>query len=361
MQKINFILLTCLLLTGCTSEQQTEIAETPPIPVIAVTPTIKDIPAYIESIGSLLPSVNMDIFAQVNGTLKEVYIQEGQWVRKNQPLMLIDPINYTIKVREAQAQLAMYQVELQAAQKKLERFRQLAQKDLVAQTDWDEIETQAAKAEAMLALGESKLQSAKNELEDCTLISPIDGRVGKLDAHPGLFINSGPASPLVKISKMDPLLVEFTLTENELFKMPNNEMEFEIQSLCMSNSETPCVKGKLTFFDNHYDQKSGQLLVRGTLPNPDYGFRPGQSVRVKIQVSTLYAAMLIPQKAVRYNDQGTYIYVVDNEKTVCKRQVILGEELGSDVMVMQGLDANEIVITDGHLRASPGLKVDVQL
>ncbi len=360
MHKINLILLTSLLLAGCANDQVSEEDETPLVPVIAVAPTIKDIPVYVESIGTLLPSVNMEICPQVNGTLKEVYITEGQWVKKNQPLMKIDPTNYAIKVREVESQLAMDYIELQAAQKKLNRFKQLAQKDLVAQIEWDEIETQAARAQTQVALSEAKLQEAKINLEDCTLFSPIDGRTGKLDAHPGLLVSSGPSSSLVKISKMDPLLVEFTLTENELFKMPKSNLEFEIQSLCISGPEMPCIKGQLTFFDNHYDQKSGQLLVRGVIPNPDYIFRPGQSIRVRIPVSSLTGAMLIPQKAVRYNDQGTYIYIVDAEKTVGMRQVILGEEQGSDVIVLQGLDANEIVVTDGHLRASPGIKVDVQ-
>ncbi len=360
MYKINLLLLSTLLLAGCTTDQTTELTEPPPIPVIAVTPTIKDIPLYVESIGVLYPSINMEIWPQVTGTLKEVYIKEGQWVTKNQPLMQIDPISYAIKVREAEAQLTMDFIELQAAQKKLDRFRQLAQKDLVAQIEWDEIESQAARAQTMVALSDSKLQEAKNNLEDCTLISPIDGRVGKLDAHPGLLVSSGPASSLIKISKLDPLLIEFTLTEKELFKMPKGDIEFEIQSLCISGPEMPCTKGQLTFFDNQYDQKSGQLLVRGNLSNPDYLFRPGQTIRVKIPISTLTGAMLIPQKAVRYNEQGTYIYVVDAEKTVSMRQIILGDEQESDVIVLQGLDANELVITDGHLRATPGLKVDVQ-
>lgn len=360
MYKKSLILLACLFLVGCETNEEPELTAPPPIPVIAVAPTIKDIPIYVESIGSLFASIHMEVWPQVNGTLKAVYITEGQWVTKNMPLMLIDPTTYAIKVREAEAQLAIDYVELQAAQKKLDRFRQLAQKDLVAQIEWDEIETNAARAQAKLSLSESKLQEAKLDLEDCTLTSPIDGRVGKLDAHPGLIIASGPSSSLAKISKMDPLIVEFTLTENEMFKMPKDNIEIEIESLCISGSEMPCTKGRMTFFDNHYDQKSGQLLGRGTIPNPDYAFRPGQSVRVKIPVSILTNAMLIPQKAIRYNEQGTYIYIVDEEKTVNMRQIILGDEQGSDVIVLQGLDANEIVITDGHLRATPGLKVDVQ-
>lgn len=357
MYKINFILLL-LLLVGCSSEQQTEFKETPPIPVIVVTPTLQDIPIYVESIGRLLPSITMDVCPQVSGTLKEVYVKEGQWVKKNQPLLLIDPSHYAIKVKEAEAQLAMDYVEFEAARKKAERFRQLAQKDLVAQTEWDALESQAEKTKAQVLLGEARLQEAQNDLQDCTLTAPTDGRVGKLDVHPGLIVHSSPTG-LVKISKMDPLIVEFYLTEKEFFKIPSGDIEFEVQSLCISHPGKSPSKGKITFFDNHYDEKSGQLLVRGTLPNEDGTLRPGQNVCIKIPVSKLENALIIPQKAIRYNDQGTYIYIVDSENTVKKRQIILGDDLGNDVIVEQGLDANEKVVTDGHLRVMPESKVEV--
>lgn len=359
MFKKSLILCACLFLYGCQSGQETAPAEKPPIPVIAAPPVVKDIPVYVESIGTLSPSISMEIHPQVIGTLSQVYINEGQWVQKGALLMEIDPKPYAIKVREAEAQLEIKRVELQAAEKKLERFKKLAQKDLVPQIEWDEIETQAARAQAMLELDEARLNAAELDLEHCTLLSPIEGRVGKLDAHPGLLI-TGSSSPLATISRMDPLTIEFAVTESELSKLPKENLEIELQTLCLGTSDEGCTKGQVTFLDNHFDQKTGQLLVRGKVSNPDFSFRPGQTIRVKVPIATSPDRLLIPQKAVRYNEQGTYIYVVDAEKSVVFRQVSLGEEHGSDVIVLEGLDAGEIVISDGHLRASPGIKVDVQ-
>lgn len=359
MFKKSLILCTCLLLSGCQSNHDAAPTEKPPIPVIGAPPVIKDIPIYVESIGTLSPSISMEIRPQVSGTLHEVYITEGQWVEKEALLMEIDPKPYAIKVREGEAQLAINRVELQAAQKKLDRFRKLAQQDLVPQIEWDEIETHVARAQAMLDLDEARLNAAKLDLEHCTLKSPINGRVGKLDAHPG-FLISGSSSPLASISQMDPLTIEFAVTEGELAKLPKENLEIELQTLCVGSSEGSCSKGQVTFLDNHFDQKTGQLLVRGKVSNPDFTLRPGQSLRVKMPIAISPNRLLIPQKAVRYNEQGTYIYVVDAEKSVLFRQVSLGEEHGSDVIVLEGLDPGEIVITDGHLRASPGLKVDVQ-
>lgn len=360
MYKKSLIILTALILTGCETAQEEAQNEQPPIPVLAVTPLIKDIPVYVESIGTLQPSIHIEIRPQVEGTLQEVFVTEGQWMKKNEPLFKIDPISYEIKLQEAQAQLAMDEVELDAANKKLERYRQLAKKDLVPQTEWDELERQAAKAHAVLAMDYARIKAAQLDLEDCTISAPCDGRVGKIDVHPGMLISGGSPASLATLSKMDPLTVEFTVTEQELAKIPKNQIELEIQTLCAPGAEKACTKGAVTFLDNQFDQKTGQLLLRGKVPNPEFNFRPGQSIRVKIPVSIESNVMLIPQKSIRYNDQGTYVYIVDAEKTVVFRQVVLGEEHGNDVVVLEGLDPGEIVITDGHLRATPGLKADVQ-
>jgi len=358
MQKIALTLFSSLTLIGCSSEKKEAMTEKAAIPVIAVHPTIKDIPVYIESIGTFHPSVNMEIQSQISGILAEVYVREGQWVKKSTPLMKIDSRIYEVKVREAEAQIRIDRVESDAAQKKIERFRKLAQRDLVAQVEWDEIVTHADKARAILNLTEAHLESIKLDLENCTLTSPIDGRVGKLDVHPGSLI-SGANSQLITISQMDPLLIEFTVTQQELAKIPTDHPVVEIQALCGSSFGERCATGSITFLDNHFDLKTGQLLVRGKLENPEFAFRPGQMIKLRIPISISPGVMLIPQKAVRYNEQGTYVYIVDIEKTTSIRQIILGEESGKDVIVLEGITPSDIIVTDGHLRVNPGSKVDV--
>lgn len=155
---------------------------------------------------------------------------------------------------------------------------------------------------------------------------------------------------------MDPLVVEFTLTENEFRTLPKEMGEIELQSLC---SHECLAKGTVTFVDNQFDQKSGLLIIRGKVENPRLAMRPGQSVRVKVPVAMKANAKLIPTKAVKYNEQGTFVYVLDADNTVGFRQVHLGSSLGSDVIVLEGIDAAALVITEGHLRLYPGIKVEV--
>jgi multidrug efflux system membrane fusion protein len=350
------IFLSAVFLTGCESKQESSQTEAPPIPVLATAPVIKDIPVYVESIGTLSPSIFMEVLPRVEGAVTEVLVSEGDWVKNETPLFKIDSRPYAIKLQEAEAQLAMDKASSQAAQKKYQRFKQLAQKDLVAQTEWDELESQLEITFANIELDEARVNAAKLELERCTICSPVEGRVGKLDVHPGLLVSPG-QKPLATVVKMDPLIVEFTVTEKEYPKVPREKLEFEIQSLC---SKEVCNKGVVTFMDNHFDSKTGLLLVRGKISNPEYAWRPGQSIRVRFPIGVNSDAKLIPQKSIRYNQSGPYVYAVQQDKTIAFRQVILGTETGSDVIVLEGLNPSEPIITDGHLRLSPGIKVEIK-
>lgn len=351
------MICTLLLVSACDFGQQQPTQEIPKVPVTASTPVTKDVTVYLESIGSLHPTISMEIRPQVTGKIEKTWVHEGQVVKEGTPLFQIDSIPYIIKVHAAEAQLAMDQASFQAIQKKLERFKGLAQKDLISQTEWDELETQLMKAQAALDLDEAQLNAAKLDCEYCTLRSPTSGRVGKLDVHPGLLVISGQNTPLVSIANMDPLIVEFTVTEKEFLQIPSLNVSFEMQPLC---SATITRSGNITFLDNHFDTKNGLLLVRGKIPNPDYSLRPGQSVRIHVPTAVIPQAKLLPQKAIRYNQDGPYVYVVQPDNTVTLRQIVLGIEQGSDQVVQQGIEAHEQVIIDGHLRLSPGAKVDVK-
>lgn len=138
-QKALTLIIAALLFTACEPVQKTGKAAPAPVPVRAATPAIKDVPVYIETMGTLLPSVLMEVRPQVNGVLENVFVHEGNWVKEGTPLFRIDQKSYIIKVQEAEAQLSMDRAALLAAEKKLERFKSLAQKDLIAKTEWDEL------------------------------------------------------------------------------------------------------------------------------------------------------------------------------------------------------------------------------
>lgn len=358
-RSISLVCISAFLLTSCSDEKPVAKKEAAAIPVIVSTPQIKEIVVYMDSIGILQASDLMEVKPEANGKLINVLVDEGQMVRKGDPLFVIDPQRYEIKVKEAEAQLAINQAGFDAIQKKMTRYKGLAERDLIAKTEWDELKAQLKQAQAGLDLDNAHLKLAQLELEDCTLYSPLDGRVGKVDASTGQLVANGQPTPLTTISNLDPLYVEFNVTEKEFPLLPKDSIPFKVQALCAQGMDG-CSNGTVIFIDNHFDPKTGQLLIKGRIGNPDLALRPGQSVRVHIPISLTTNAKVIPQKAIRYNQQGPYVYVVNDDMTVATRQLVLGKEHGNEQIVLEGIEPNERIILEGHLRISPGLKVEIK-
>ena len=349
--------LLSLLTIGCKTEETVAEPTLPAIPVTTASIEINEITDYLEEIGTLQPSALVEIRPQVSGSLQMILVSEGEWVNPGAPLFKIDPIFYEIKVQEAEAQLAMDQAEYRGVVKKLTRFKELAQKDLISKSEWDDLEERKERSQASILLDQARLNTAKLDLDHCTLRSPVEGRVGKIDLHAGSLVSAGQTAPLAAICKMDPLIVEFSVTEKEYPKMPKGEIALDIVSLCDGSL---CKSGSLTFLDNHFDAKTGLLLVRGKVPNVDQLFWPGQTIRVRIPIFTDSRAVLIPQKAIRYNQQGPYVYVVQEDNTVALRQIKVGKEYGEKQVVLEEIDPSTLIILEGHLRLSPGAKVEIK-
>lgn len=354
MRNFFMIFLLVLMLTGCDSPQPPVSTEIPAVLVEVATSQKKDIPIYLETIGLLHASVFMELRPLLSGTLTQVFTKEGQQVKKNDPLFRIDSRSYEIKIQELEAQLAIDQAQLQLLQKKFGRFQSLASKDLVAQTEWDELEGQLKVAEASILLDQARLNSARVDLENCLVRSPVEGQIGKLEVHPGNVVNAS-QSLLGTVAKLDPLIIEFKMTEKEFYEFPKEKVQIEITPLGFSN---PIMKtGTVTFLDHHFDQKCGLILIRGNIANADHSFYPGQSVKVQAFLKTQSNVLLIPQKAIKYHQQGPYVYVVQPDMTIAMRSLVLGDEYENDQIVLEGISSGEVVVTEGHLRLWPGTKV----
>lgn len=361
MRRLNFIALfsaLLLLLSACKSGPDTTQMDPPGIPVAVTTPSILNIPIYVESVGILHPSVHAELRPSVSGKISEILVEEGQWVEKGTPLFKLGSSSYQIKLDELQAQMATNRATLTGLQKKFERYKGLADKSLIAQAEWDDLETQIAKALAAIDADNAKHKIVAGDLQKCTVTSPLAGRIGKLDVHYGLPVSPSQARPLATISQMDPLLLEFNVTEKEFLQISQEHNQVEVKALC---AQCQTVKGTITFFDNQFDEKTGLLLVRAKIENPSLYLRPGQSVHVNVPVSTLVNTLLIPQKAVKYSPQGPYVFVVQDDSTVTIRPLVVGKAVGNQLIVTEGLTPSERIITEGHLRLYPGAKVVEQL
>lgn len=347
-------LLMLVFLTACGKKAPQQSMMQPTAPVRVTHALSRDVPEHLAVTGELKASSVVDIHAQVEGKVVKVYVQEGQWVKKDAPLFLIDPEPYTLKVEEAQAELAKHQAALQESIKTLERFQSLAKKELISQREWDELKAKVATGKSERALSQAKLKSAKLDLSRCQINAPIDGRLGKLDVHPGQKVLQ---EPLAQISTLDPLLCEYKLTEKQFQRLSKDTVELEIQPLSLANVK---LKAKTTFVDNHFDPKSGQILLRAKVINSGYHVRPGQIVRVMIPIVLNKEAIVLAQRAIKHNHQGPYVYVIQEDQTVVERSIKLGVESGDEVMVLEGLSLSDLVVLEGHQRLFSGAKVEVK-
>jgi multidrug efflux system membrane fusion protein len=353
---LRLIIIPILSMILCACSNQPLSKESKAIPVSATSVTQKDVPVFLESLGIVQSSHTVEIRPQISGVLLEVLFQEGQTVKAGDILFVIDPLPAMIKLQEAEASIAMSRTSLLAAQKKLQRYKGLTNPNLIAPVDWDELEAQIAKFQAALQGDQAKESAAKLELERCSIKSPVSGKTGKLTVHKGNLVSASQTTPLISVSCLDPLYVDFSLTEKELAEITDEQMPIEISPLC---DPGVTVQGKLVFLDNGIDTHSGMLHARGVMDNAHNKFWPGQSVRVRLRVAVIANAQMVPLKAVRTNEKGPYVYAVGPDRTAIVRSVTLGAQEGNKVIIETGLDLGDLVITEGHLRLTPGIKVDV--
>lgn len=351
---ISSFVIAAAIVVSCDSAKPSSHEEAS-IPVNAALPIIMDLTIYLEAIGQLEASFYVELRPQIGGVLDRVLVEEGAFVEKGAPLFQIDATSYSLKVEEAKAQVLVDQAEYDAAKKKLNRFQSLADKNLVAQIEWDAMETQVATSNATLAASSAKLRAAFCDLDRCTISAPEKGRIGRINISPGALITQ--EQLLTTILDDNPIMVNFDITEKEYSSLPKTDLQLEVQTLCEKGA---CYHGRITFLDGQVGAKTGLLFARGEIPNEAKKLVPGQYVTIKIPISVAPKVMMIPQKAVKYNQQGPYVYTVSEDKRVEFRQLILGRDENENVVVIEGLASSERVITSSHGRLSPGIKVDVQ-
>jgi RND family efflux transporter MFP subunit len=353
--------ITLLLMVACMGCEQAETkggsSKASGIPVMTTTPVIKDITTYMETIGTLEAAQAFEVRPQVNGTIASILVSEGAWVKRGDVLFTIDARPYEIMVKQAEAQIAIDTANAIAARQKVERLRGLADKDLIPQLEWEGAQASAKASEALISLDNARLAAAQLDLDNCTICAIGDGRMGKINVYPGASISKGQPQPLVVIAQMDPLIAEFFISEKEFPNYDVNLSTVVLQPLCTAASE---IEGEIFFIDNGFESTSGKLLMRASVPNPGICLRPGQSIRVKIAKDFLPQQIVVPQKAIKYDAEGPYAYIIDDANIAMQKHVRLGPQIDEDVVIAEGIADSDNIVTVGHLRLSPGLTVEIK-
>jgi membrane fusion protein (multidrug efflux system) len=368
----------------------------------------RDVPIYSEWIGTLDGLVNADIKAQVTGYLLEQAYKEGSFVSKGQLLFQIDPRTFQAALQLAQGQMAQAEGQLAQAHAELaqaeaqvsvaeanqrrtqldvERYTPLAEQRAITQQDLDNAtqNNQAAKAQvqaavaqvatarAMITASTAAVQSAKASVDSAQinlgftrLTSPIDGIPGIAQQQVGSLVS--PASPTITtVSTLDPIKVYFTVSEQEFLdythRFPTAESrqaDFRSKELqlILANGTTYPHTGKFDFADRQVDVRTGALRLAGLFPNPGNTLRPGLYGRVRAAMRVQNGALLVPQRAVS-ELQGSYqVAVVDGQNKVSIQTVMVGERIGSQWLINDGLKPGDRVVAEGVQKVRPGVLVN---
>jgi membrane fusion protein, multidrug efflux system len=346
--------------SGC-SRTAVEAAPSMPAPLVTVIKaTAQDVPRYLDEIGRNAAFESVTVTPQVGGRIVERHFQDGENLSKGQLLFVIDPRPYQAQLDSAQAALAQAKAALDLAKIQFARDEEVIGSRAISKQDYDTKKNAVDVDQAQVEAAQATLETAKLNLEYCYIRSPIYGRAGARLVDVGNVVQAN-ATSLLSIQRLDPIYANFTITESDLPGVQKQMSSGTLRAAVRlpSDPETTARTGRVEFLDNAVQNGSGTVNLRATMSNSDHHFWPGQFVDVKLVLSTEKGAVLIPSQAAQISQQGPFVYVVKSDDTTELRPVKLGQRQGDQVVVTQGVAANERVVLAGQMLIRPGGKVRV--
>jgi len=398
--------LSAIFLTGCVNKAQQKF-ERPPAPVSVTAAVAQDVPTYLDAIGKTVAREVVSIQPQVSCRIMKIHFTDGANVRKGDLLFTIDTRPFEANVQQAQANLAKDQALKKQAEANLardvaqakwglvqvERYRKLVEEGVVAREQYEQLRANLdalnATAEASRAAVHSAdeaikvdaaaIASAKVQLSYCYIRAPIDGRAGQRLADIGNVVSpggsnnansgsggsdsgaAGNSNSLLIIERLDPIYADFTISQNSLTAVQQQMRQGTLRAeVRLPDTPGNSVIGQLTFLDNTVQNTTGQVTLRATIPNLGHQFWPGRFVNIRLVLNTIRGAVLVPASAPQMSANGSFVYVVKQDSTAEQRPVSLGQRQGDLIVVDEGIQAGERVVTNGQLGVTPGGKVSIE-
>ncbi len=352
-----------IFLAGCGKSPDASKSPAPPPRLVTTAKVIaRDSPLYVDEIGTCAAQETVSIQAQVTGQITERHFADGADVKKGEPLFTIDPRPYQAALDQAKGALDQARARLKLDQINFQRAQDLQAKKVIAPQDFDTAKTTVTTDDAQIESAQAALAAAQVNLDYCAIKSPIDGRAGlrMVDVGNVVSANSG-TSILLTIQKLDPIYTDFTIAENDLAQVrkyqPKGNLKIETN---LPDDKAPPRLGDLYFLDTTVQSGAGTIKARGVTPNPDHLLLPGAFVRVRLILDTLKDARLVPTQTVQISQRGPFVFVVKPDSTLDQRAVTVGQRQGDLVVISEGLQPGETVVTSGQLALAPGAKVSAQ-
>ena len=333
--------------------------EAGPIPVVTVAAVTKSVPVTETAVGTVEAISTVQVRSQVTGRLSKVHFAEGEEVQAGQPLFTIDPQPFQVSLDQANATLARDVAQFDNAQAQLARLKNLLDRGLIPREQYDTQVATAAALKATTDADRAAIAAAELNLQYTRILAPATGRTGALQAHEGDLIQAGGQFPLVVMNQLAPIYVTFSVPGRLLDTIRRLQRDggLKVGAAVQGATGDTAVQGRLTFIDNAVDPTTGTIKLKATFENANNRLWPGQFVEATLFLSVDPQAVVVPSIAVQASQTGPYVFVVDGESKAEMRPVSVARTEGTDSVIATGLKTGEVVVTDGHLRLTPGARV----
>ena len=331
-----------------------------PVSVDIAKVALRDMPVYREGIGTVQANAFVTVRAQIDGSLLSVEVKEGQMVKKGAVLARIDPTTYKAQYDQAVAKKAQDEAQLGNARLDLKRYEELARTNAGPRQQADQQRASVAQMEAQVRADQAAIDSAKAFLDYTTIVAPIEGRVGIRNVDAGNIIRASDAAGLVSIAQVQPIASVFTLPQRDFAAVSAAMLAGTVSVEALdTDARTALATGVLEVIDNQIDSTTGTIRLKARFPNTDMKLWPGQFVTIRVRITTVVGARVVPTPAIRRGPQGTFVYVVAEGDVAAQRQVTVAQQDEAFASISEGLKEGERVITAGFARLNEGSAIVV--
>lgn len=367
MHYLPVLLITGLLVSGCGGEDALT-GQQPGLEVEVIKVMARDTPVSIEFVAKTASSRKVEIRSRVEGFLEELAYVEGSMVDEGQVLFQMDKKPFQAKLDAAKAELSQQQARLQNADANLKRVKPLAAKNAVAQKELDDALGTYLTAAAAVEQSRANVVQAQLDLGYTTITSPLLGVSSYAVKREGAYIGLGTESLLTYVAQIDPMWVEFSVSENQVLRsredeargilLPPEDGSYEVEIVLADGTVYP-IRGRITFADASLSEETGTFLIRAEIANPEELLRPGQFVRANLIGAVRPNAILVPQQAVQQGARGSFIWVIKEDSTAEFRPIEIGPWHEGQWFIEQGLMDGEMVVVKGGMRLQANIPVRI--
>jgi multidrug efflux system membrane fusion protein len=331
-----------------------------PVPVLATTAALADVPIYLDGVGTVSPLNTVTVKPQVDGKLISISFKEGEDVKKGQVIARLDPTTYQAQLDQAVAKKAQDAAQLANAKLDLVRYVKLAATNSATKQQADTQSALVAQLEAQVDADQGAIDNARAMLAYTTITAPLSGRTGLRQVDVGNIVHASDATGLVVITELKPIGVIFNLPQQQLPQV-NAAFEKGLLPVDAMRSDTGEIidHGKLTVIDNQVDQTTGTVKLKAEFPNDKLALWPGQFVNVRMLVDTLKQVVVVPTASVQRGPDGAFVYLVTQGNTASVRKVDVTRQDDVQAVIGKGVAKGDSVVTTGFAQLSDGHHVTV--